>query len=101
MIVKLAILNKSALSAVYNGRIRLLCPHTLGEDKDGNYQALFYQFGGESASRPIQSDGSPDNWRCLALNKLSNIKKSERGWHTAPNHSRPQTCVKRIHFEVR
>jgi hypothetical protein len=69
-----------------------MCPHVLGT-KNGKTQALFYQFGGESNSRPIQPDGSPDNWRCIELAKLSNVSIIEGIWHTAPNHSRPQTCV--------
>jgi hypothetical protein len=102
-IIKGAILAKHPISAVYDGRTRLLCPHVLGEDKEGNYQGLFYQYGGDSNSRPIQPDGSSENWRCLALAKLSRVAAIAGGerWHTAPDHSRPQTCVKRIHVEVR
>jgi hypothetical protein len=99
-IVNDAILNQRPVSAIYDGRTRLLCPHVLGEGKNGEYQALFYQFGGESNSRPIEPDGSPANWRCLALDRLSNLQPIEGDWHTAPNHSRPQTCVKNIHAEV-
>jgi hypothetical protein len=101
-IVKDAILARRPLAAIYKDRVRLVCPHVLGEDKNGCYQALFYQFAGESSSRPIMPDGSTDNWRCLALEKLSSVQVAEgdRGWHTAPNHSRPQTCVKRVHVEV-
>ena len=99
-LVKGAILNKKSVSATYQGRPRLLCPHVLGADKDGNDQALFYQFGGESSSRPIQPDGSPNNWRCLTLDRLSDLKLVDGPWHTAPNHSRPQTCVKTIHVKV-
>jgi hypothetical protein len=98
-IVKNAILGRKPVSAIYDGRIRLLCPHVLGENKEGKYQALFYQFGGES-SRGIEPDGSPANWRCLALEKLCSIAVIAGGWHTAPNHSRPQTCVRIIHCEV-
>jgi hypothetical protein len=101
-LIKHAINNRQSIRATYGGQARLLCPHVLGVDKDGGLQALFYQFGGASNSRPIQPDGSPDNWRCLALDKLSNVQAitGGGGWHTAPNHSRPQTCVKHIHFEV-
>jgi len=99
-IVKNAILRKSPVSAIYDGRTRLLCPHVLGRSKNGGVQALFYQFGGESNSRPIEPDGSPVNWRCLALDRLSNVQPIQGDWHTAPNHSRPQTCVKHIYVEV-
>lgn len=98
-LVRDAILNKQPLSAIYNGQSRLLCPHILGEDKDGNFQALFYQFAGESSSRPIERGASPNNWRCFALEKLSEIKIIEGRWRTAPLE-REQTCVKVVHFEV-
>jgi hypothetical protein len=99
-IIKDAILAKRPVSAIYDGRIRHLCPHVLGVGKDGDYQALFYQFAGESNSRPIQPDGSAANWRCLALDRLTDIRSIDGSWHTAPDHSRPQTCVKQICYEV-
>jgi len=95
-----AIERQVPISAVYQGRRRLLCPHVLGEDAGGKHQGLFYQFGGESGSRPIAADGSPDNWRCLAIDKLTEIRVIGGQWHTAPNASRPQHCVKKIHVEV-
>jgi|HubBroStandDraft_2_1064218.scaffolds.fasta_scaffold753400_1 hypothetical protein len=98
-IVKNAILLRSPVSAIYDGRVRLLCPHVLGESGAGRLQALFYQFAGES-SRGIEPDGSPANWRCLALEKLHSVRPIDGRWHTAPNHSRPQTCVRMIHWEV-
>lgn len=99
-VIQQAIRNMRPVSARYADKIRLLCPHVLGEDKNGGLQALFYQFGGESNSRPIQPDGSPENWRCLSLDKLSQVHMIDGGWHTAPNHSRPQTCVKKVRVEV-
>jgi len=98
--LKKAISQRIPISAVYDGRVRLLCPHVLGRNKEGKYQALFYQFGGES-SKGILPDGSPENWRCLAVEKLFSVAANAAGgWHTAPNHSRPQTCVRFIECEV-
>jgi hypothetical protein len=37
--------------------------------------------------------GSPANWRCVALKKFSRVKLVEGAWRTAPNHSRPASCV--------
>jgi hypothetical protein len=91
-LVRQAILQRKAIHAIYNGQHREMCPHVLGT-KFGKPQALFYQFGGASNSRPIQPDGSPDNWRCIEIAKLSNVTIHDTVWHTAPNHSRPQTCV--------
>jgi len=98
-LVRQAILERKAIQATYSGLYREMCPHVLGT-KDGKPQGLFYQFGGESSSRPIQPDGSPVNWRCIEIAKLSNVTLHETTWHTAPNHSRPQTCVGMVDVEV-
>jgi len=50
------------------------------------------QYGGESKSG-LQPMGSAANWRCVALEKLSRVKLVEDAWRTAPNHSRPASCV--------
>jgi hypothetical protein len=99
-IVKDAIQTKKIIVAVYDGYERAMCPHTLGTKK-GREQALFYQFGGNSRSG-LSPDGSPNNWRCLFLDQLTNVSSADaKGeWHTAPNHSRPQTCVDQIDVEV-
>lgn len=99
-IIRKAIQNKEVVFAIYDGKERHLCPHVLGKNKEGESQALFYQFGGGSRTG-LRPDGSGDNWRCLALNKLSAVR-SVKGfqWHTAPNHARPQSCVKVIDIEV-
>jgi hypothetical protein len=99
-VIKNAILNRRSIIATYKDLERHLCPHVLGRDKDGNFQGLFYQFGGASSSKPIEADGSQANWRCLALDKLSNVRESD-GWHSAPNYSAQlQSCVKEVLFEV-
>jgi hypothetical protein len=53
---------------------------------------LCYQYGGGSQSG-LQPAGSPANWRCIVLEKLSRVKLVDDGWRTAPNHSRPASCV--------
>ena len=62
-------------------------PNRLGQPR-----ALCYQYGGESESGlgPI---GSPDNWRCVVFEKLRRVELLNGSWKTAPNHSRPATCV--------
>ena len=99
-VIKDAILTRKVITATYRGKTRILCPHTLGTKK-GRQQALFYQFGGESTSG-LGPDGDPENWRCMFIDELSNItaQDSKGAWHTAPNHSRPQTCVDVIDVEV-
>ena len=87
-----AIANKQPMEAMYQGRLRLFCPHRLGRNRAGGLRVLCYQYGGESQSG-LQPAGSPANWRCVELEKLSRVKPLEDGWYTAPNHSRPGSCV--------
>jgi hypothetical protein len=99
-LIRQAILEKKAITAYYNGQYREMCPHVLGS-KRGVRHALFYQFAGQSNSRPIQPDGSSANWRCIDIDILSNVAIMDIDrWHTAPDHSRPQTCVDYIDVVV-
>ena len=99
-IVRDAINSHKIITATYRGRVRVMCPHVLGT-KRGREQALFYQFAGDSSSG-LGPDGDPENWRCMFLDELSNVSSADATgeWHTAPNHSRPQTCVDQIAAEV-
>ena len=87
-----AVANRQPMKAIYKERPRLLCPHRLGRNQAGQRRVLCYQYGGESESglAPI---GSPANWRCIVLEKLRAVELLEGSWKTAPNHSRPATCV--------
>lgn len=98
-IISDAIRNKKQVIAIYQGHSRELCPHAIGT-KNGRQQALFYQFGGHSSSGQIVP-GSPKNWKCLAINGLSNVTVRDGEWHTANNHSEAQTCVDWIDVEVK
>jgi hypothetical protein len=86
-----SVASKRPLEASYRGYHRLFCPHKLGRNKQG-LRVLCYQYGGESESG-LQPAGSLANWRCMALEKLSRVKLIEGAWRTAPNHSRPASCV--------
>jgi hypothetical protein len=96
--VRTAIENRVPIRGEYKGHVREMCPHVIGT-KNGRANALFYQFGGTSSSR-LEPDGSPNNWRCIHLDELHDVTVFEGTWHTAPNHSRPQTCVDEIDLEV-
>lgn len=98
-LIEEAILEKKCMEATYKGYPRKMCPHTLGTNRDGGEQALFYQYGGQSSSglKPV---GSPQNWRCLRLDELSNLKIILDTWQSGPNHSSEQTCVANIDIEV-
>jgi hypothetical protein len=91
-VVWTAVANKKPIEAIYQGRPRLFCPHRLGRNREGQLRALCYQHGDESQSG-LRPAGSPANWRCVALEKLSRVKLVEGAWRTAPNHSRPASCV--------
>jgi hypothetical protein len=87
-----AVEGRHPIAAVYKQQRRLLCPHRLGRNKQGQLRVLCYQYGGESESG-LQPAGSPANWRCIALEKLRAVKLLQGAWRTAPNHSRPASCV--------
>ena len=91
-LVWMAVKDRRPIGALYHGRRRLLCPHRLGRNREGRLRVLCYQYGGESDSG-LEPVGSPANWRCVALEKLSKVELLKGHWRTAPNHSRPQTCV--------
>jgi hypothetical protein len=90
--VREAVVTRRPIAAVYHDRHRLLCPHRLGRNREGQFRVLCYQFGGESESG-LKPAGSPANWRCIALKQLSGVKLLNGAWRTAPNHSRPASCI--------
>ena len=93
-----AVKNQQIVRATYRNYVRVMCPHVLGT-KNGRQQALCYQFDGES-STGLEPGGSENNWRCMFLDELSDVSVESGTWHTAPNQSRPQTCVDAIDIEV-
>ena len=87
-----AVANRRPIRAIYKDRSRLFCPHRLGRNQAGERRVLCYQYGGESESG-LEPIGSAANWRCMAIEKLRAVELLEGSWKTAPNHSRPATCV--------
>ena len=87
-----AVERRRPIEASYGGRYRLFCPHRLGRNREGQVRVLCYQSGGDS-ERGLQPAGSPANWRCIVLEKLSKVRLLEGSWRTAPNHSRPASCI--------
>jgi hypothetical protein len=83
---------KQPIEASYDGRLRLLCPHRLGRNSKRELRVLCYQYGGNSRSR-LEQSGSPANWRCMVVEKLRQVRLLEDNWQTAPNQSRPASCV--------
>jgi hypothetical protein len=87
-----AVASRRPIEAMYHRLPRLFCPHRLGRNKEGQLRVLCYQYGGESESG-LQPAGSPENWRCVTLEKLSKVKFRKDRWRTSPNHLRPATCI--------
>jgi hypothetical protein len=98
-LVRMAVVSKRPIRAVYHSRDRWFCPHRLGWNHEGQARVLCYQFRGESVSG-LQAAGSPANWRCIALEELSRVELLEDVWYTAPNHSRPQTCAAKVDVDA-
>ena len=97
-LVRTAIMNKEHVVASYGGHFREMCPHTIGE-KGGRRQALFYQFAG--TNQPLLGPpGSPDNWVCAVIDRLSNVWTRTGPWHTGPKETRPQGCFDSVDVEV-
>lgn len=80
---------------VYGGFRRELCPAVLGHSR-GEEKALTFQFGGESSS------GLPPGgeWRCLWLNKVSNVTLRDGPWFAGSSHTWPQDCVEDVDLDV-
>jgi hypothetical protein len=116
--IREAIRHKRQIVATYRGHRREMCPHVIGV-KSGKPATLgrrgrpgkpathdeahvfCYQFGGTS-DRVLGPDGSGDNWRCIAIAELTNVRVRPGRWHTAPQGSHSQTCIDidRIDLEV-
>lgn len=96
-LIKQAIIEKKCVTCSYNGYLRKMTPHVIGQ-KNGTQQALFYQYGGQSSSG-LSSDPSK-NWRCIPVDKIDNLTLNDDTFQTAHNHSTAQTCVDIIDVEI-
>ena len=94
-----AIANKQPIRAIYKERPRLFCPHRLGRNQADRVRVLCYQYGGESETG-LEPIGSPANWRCVVLEKLRAVELLQGSWKTAPNHSRPASCVTKADIDA-
>ena len=94
-----AMTSKQPIAAMYESRQRLLCPYMLGRNKEGQHRLLGYQYGGASGSGLHRKDGRGD-WRCLALEKLSEVRLLETPWQTADTGARRPNCIDQIELTV-
>ena len=90
-----AIQQQLIVTAVYQEKKRIMCPHMIGH-KDGRLNVLFFQFAGES-KKGLPPGGQ---WRCIHLDELSDVSIAPGQWHTGPDCGRPQTCVDQIIAKV-
>ncbi len=95
ILITTAIALKKPVAAVYENRPRSLCPHILGWNKDRDLRVLCYQYAGAS-STGLGPKGSPANWRCLAVAKLSAIQLLSEPWQSGEQHSRTQSCIEHV-----
>ena len=90
---------KQPVAAMYEGHPRLFCPHLLGRSKQGRRNAFCYQFGGASVSGLRTVSAGVGGWRCVVVDKLSQVELQSGGWHTEPRSSR-QTCIEEVEFDA-
>ena len=90
---------KQPVAAMYEGQPRLFCPHLLGRSKQGRRNAFCYQFGGASVSGLRTVSAGVGGWRCIVVDKLSQVELQSGGWHTEPRSSR-QTCIEELEFDA-
>jgi hypothetical protein len=96
-LLRLAAARRQSVAATYDGLFRLLCPHVLGR-KSGRLHVFCYQFGGSSNSGLLMAPGV-GAWRCLVVERLSQVELRADAWHTEPR-SRRQTCIDEIDFDA-
>lgn len=80
---------------VYGGHRRELCPIILGH-ADGKEKALTLQFAGGSGSG-LSRGGE---WRCLFLDKVTDVQLRDGPWHAGTSHNRPQGCVEVVDLDA-
>jgi hypothetical protein len=89
---------RQPVAATYDGQPRLLCPH-VGGRKSSRLHVFCYQFGGNSNSVESLVPEGRGVWRCLAVEKLSQVELRTDAWHTEPRSPR-QTCIEEIDFDA-
>lgn len=93
-LIRAAIVARRQVHANFDGRPRQLCPHAIGWT-DGQARALFFQFAGHS-SCGLEPGG---DWRCLPLDRLTEISLHDGTWHTR-EHSHLQHCIDEVDLSI-
>ena len=97
-LLRYAAARKQPVAATYDGQPRLLCPH-VGGRKSGRLPVFCYQFGGSSNRVEPLAPEDRGVWRCLAVEKLSQVLLRTGTWHTESRSPR-QTCIDEIDFDA-
>ena len=97
-LLRMAAARRQPVAATYDGLLRLLCPHVLGR-KSGQLHMFCYQFGGSSHRGLPMAPERAGGWRCLAVEKLSQVELRADAWHTEPRSPR-QTCIDEVDFDA-
>ena len=95
--VRAAVVQHRPITALYDGRRRLLCPHVLGYNQSGDWRVFCYPYGGETKGGPLPVSGE-GIWRCLALRKLTSVECATGSWRTEPHA--PQRCIEHIEVDA-
>ena len=98
-LLRAAAAQKQPVTAVYDGLPRLLCPHLLGKNKRGELRAFCYQCGGESESVLRTLPEGVGGWRCIAVDKLTQVEWQVSAWRTEPRTGQ-QHCMEQVDFDV-
>jgi hypothetical protein len=98
-LLRTAAARKQPVAAVYDGRPRLFCPHLLGKNKKGELRAFCYQGGGESGSGLRTGPDGMGGWRCIAVDKLTQVELCIGAWRTEPRTGQ-QHCIEQVDFDV-
>ena len=91
--------HKQPVAAMYEGNPRLFCPHLLDRSKRGRRHAFCHQFGGTNDSGLKTVAEGVGGWRCIVVEKLSEVELQSGTWHTEPRASR-QTCIEEVEFDA-
>jgi hypothetical protein len=94
-LIRSAVLERASVSAWYKGHFRVFSPFLLGT-KAGDAHVLGYQFDGTS-EEPLVPEGTVDNWRCLRVAQLTNVKILPGIWHDVAKGAKGrQNCIDQV-----
>ncbi len=80
-----AISTRQQVSARYNDKTRTFSPHALGTKRGVPHVLVFQYAGGSQSGLPPGGE-----WRCLEVDRLSDIRLEAGPWRTAPTSSIPR-----------